>query len=433
MHEWVIVIMILAVVGFNTVIWSILGLARWSKHQLPKGKVRRSSRWRAGDVAVLIPAHNEELVIAATLIRATEQFPIEQIFVVSDGSSDRTVQIAQAAGVNVLDLQPNRGKAGAIVAAVEHFDLVRRFEFVMLLDADTHLESKYRRSALAQFTDDDVVAVAGRARTLDPQGARSWLGRSIVWYRERLYTSVQFFHKYGQAARSCNAVTIVPGFASIYRSRVLAEIEIDASGLVIEDYNMTFELHAQQLGRIAFRPDSAIAFTQDPDNLHDYQKQVGRWSLGFWQTVRRHRPRFSLFWAVVTATIVETIFSSVVLLAWLPTFFFSATCAAAVWLGLDATGAGAAVISVLPPGYLLLGLWLPDVALSLLCAVLSQRFGMLQYALLFPAMRFVDAWQSLRALFKAFGPQHDVGRWVSPERRRHSGSIIPRPANYADV
>lgn len=81
-------------------------------------------------VAVLIPAYNEEQTIADVVEIALQLTP--EVWVISDGSSDDTVAQAEQAGAMVLDLQPNRGKGGAIFAGV----LVAKAPYVILLDAD---------------------------------------------------------------------------------------------------------------------------------------------------------------------------------------------------------------------------------------------------------------------------------------------------------
>ena len=50
------------------------------------------------DVAVLIPAHNEALVIEDSLRSIMALVPAENVHVVSDGSTDATVDIARQAG-----------------------------------------------------------------------------------------------------------------------------------------------------------------------------------------------------------------------------------------------------------------------------------------------------------------------------------------------
>ena len=269
-------------------------------------------------MAILIAAHNEELVIAETIAAASKLVDLTNIFVVSDGSKDATASIVRAAGANVLELNPNRGKAGALAAGIAEFGLRDRFEVVLLLDADTHLAPDYLQSALPLFDDPEVVAVAGRARTIDDMASSTRLGRFLLAYRERLYLVVQLLVKFGQAAKWANAVTIVPGFASMYRTRALAHIDVVGAGLVIEDFNMTFEVHAKKLGRIEFHPWAAVAYTQDPDNLNEYVKQVRRWILGFWQTVRRHQFRASVFWFALMIFIFELITSSLMFVLVIP-------------------------------------------------------------------------------------------------------------------
>ena len=159
----------------------------------------------------------------------------------------------------------------------------------MLLDADTLLARRLpdNRIALFSTTPPSSPSRGGRPRS-SSRRPRTRIGRFLVAYRERFYVVIQYLIKYGQAARPINVVSIVPGFASMYRTRILGDIDIAAPGLAIEDFNMTFEVHAKRLGRIAFRPQAAIAYTQDPDTFADYRKQLHRWTLGFWQTVRRH-------------------------------------------------------------------------------------------------------------------------------------------------
>ena len=277
-------------------------------------------------VAVLVAAHNEALVINETIRAASRLVPRRNIHVVSDMSTDNTAQLARAAGVKVLELDPNRGKAGALAAGIVHFDLCRRFKVVMLLDADTRPTEDYLRTGLPLFSDPTVVAVAGRAKSIMDPPSPTAMGRFLVAYRERLYIVVQLLLKYGQAARGANVVSIVPGFASMYRTSALQEIDVVAPGLVIEDFNMTFEIHARKLGRIAFHPSAAVAYTQDPDRLQDYMKQVRRWILGFWQTVRRHRKQTGRFWLVLATYIFELLMSCVFFVLLLPVFLVSTVC-----------------------------------------------------------------------------------------------------------
>jgi len=412
------VILAILMVGVNTLIWGSAGALRYLRSRsTPPAPVAPGPRIDRGRVAVLIPAHNEALVIGATISSACAQVDPDQVFVASDGSSDATADLARAAGANVVELTPNRGKAGAIAAAIEYFELIRRFDVVLLLDADTRLDQDYLASGLPAFDDPGVVAVAGRATTtVDPPPATRF-GRLLLAYRERFYVVVQYLLKYGQASRPANVVSIVPGFASMYRTSVLGEIDIAAPGLVIEDFNMTFELHAKQLGRIDFRPNAAIARTQDPDTFEDYVKQMKRWTLGFWQTVRRHRARRDRFWAALTLYIVELVLSSTMLLLMIGLL----VAAGGLWAWAAATGEVSPMDGlwrIAPPLAILLGIYVPDLLLTVAAVIASRRPGYLIYAPVFPLLRAVDAAVCLRSLFEALTRRRAAtGRWTSPTRR----------------
>src|ERR1051325_513449 len=72
-------------------------------------------------VAVVIPAYNEERFIGSVILRA--QKLASTIIVVDDGSTDATAEIAKAAGAVVMRHEHNQGKG---VALNTGFRYVRR-------------------------------------------------------------------------------------------------------------------------------------------------------------------------------------------------------------------------------------------------------------------------------------------------------------------
>lgn len=430
------VILAVLILGANTLFWSTVGLVRIAARILTwpwQRPAPRHHRWRPyvrqrfmpDDVAILIPAHNEEAVIADSLRAASALLPLSQIHVVSDGSKDRTVEIAREFGVNVLDLNPNRGKAGALVAGIEWFYLSEEYGVVLLLDADTRLSSDYLTTGLPLFDDPAIVAVAGRVRCQMDPPAPTRMGRFLIAYRSRLYAVTQLLVKFGQAARWANVVSIIPGFASMYRTDILDQIDITAPGLVIEDFNMTFEAHAKKLGRIAFRPGCAVAYTQDPDNWHDYRSQVRRWTLGYWQTVRRHGVHVGRFWLAQALQVTELISASLVLLTIPPLLTFAIY---TQWLaprfGYPVV-AHHEVLGTLAPQYVLIGFVLPDVVLTVFAACALRRPSLVLLAPVFPLMRFVEAYICLRAI-QATWSTHSTGQWTSPTRRDNAVAPLPK-------
>ena len=431
---WLLLVLAL---GVNLLLWGLVGAARYARQC--RGRLTWVDvpplRIRPRQVAVLIAAHNEELGVRATVASAHRQVPRGNVFVVSDGSKDATVAMATRAGASVYDLNPNRGKAGALAAAIRHFDLAERFEVVMLLDADTVLSTDYMTSSLHMFDDPEVVAVAGRAATVwDTSERLGFVGTVLRAYRERLYVLFQVLLKYGQASRLTNAVTIVPGFASMYRTRILSSVDIDAPGLAIEDFNMTFEVHARRLGRIAFHPRAAVAYTQDPHTLRDYSKQVERWSLGFWQTLRRHGLHLGRFWFLLAAFVAEVLTSSVVFVMLGPAVLLSV--AAQLWLSLAGPAGemgmlAESVAGVLPPHVAVFGVVLPDYLFTVIVAAAQGRVSYLFLGLFFVPLRCLDAWLCLRALWRS--RLQSVGVWTSPERRAVGTAATAQPRGAVTV
>ncbi|WP_166874859.1 glycosyltransferase [Salinibacterium sp. ZJ450] len=410
------IIVLVLVLGVNTVLWTVVGGLRVARSKIVGRPPRAPGRIRTENVSVLIAAHNEEQVLDGTIRSAQELVPPGNVYVVSDASTDHTAQIARERGANVLELAINRGKAGALAAAISHFDLTERSDVVMVLDADTRLSADYMTTGLPLFDDPDVVAVAGRATTVvDPLPATRF-GRFLIAYRERFYVAVQFLLKYGQAARRVNVVSIVPGFASMYRAHALKSIEISAPGLAIEDFNMTFEVHAKKLGRIEFHPGAAIAHTQDPDTFHDYRRQYRRWALGFWQTVRRHGFRLGRFGGALALFVAELITSSVMLLLALPIILVSTGAWVWVMVTAETTGPAWLISQYVPAWAVLLGVFIPDYLLTILAASVTRRPKYLLLGFGFLGIRVVDAAICLCALPAAFRAT-STGMWKSPARR----------------
>jgi cellulose synthase/poly-beta-1,6-N-acetylglucosamine synthase-like glycosyltransferase len=89
-------------------------------------------------VAILVPAHNEEAVIQSTLTRLkTTSLPHDQIVVIADNCTDATAEIARNAGVTVIERQDslNKGKGYALDYGLQ-FIASDPPEVVVFVDAD---------------------------------------------------------------------------------------------------------------------------------------------------------------------------------------------------------------------------------------------------------------------------------------------------------
>jgi cellulose synthase/poly-beta-1,6-N-acetylglucosamine synthase-like glycosyltransferase len=101
---------------------------------------------RVGDrrrLAVLIPAHNEQGVIAATIRLVHQQLADgDRVVVVADNCSDATAEIARGVGAEVTERSNDRlrGKGYALEAGVEYLKNSDPPEVVVILDADCELQ-----------------------------------------------------------------------------------------------------------------------------------------------------------------------------------------------------------------------------------------------------------------------------------------------------
>lgn len=85
-------------------------------------------------VIVLIPAHNEAATITATVAAALTLSAVDRVVVIDDASEDGTPALAREAGAEVLVLETNLGKGGALQAGL---NTVRDdAEVLVLLDGD---------------------------------------------------------------------------------------------------------------------------------------------------------------------------------------------------------------------------------------------------------------------------------------------------------
>jgi cellulose synthase/poly-beta-1,6-N-acetylglucosamine synthase-like glycosyltransferase len=230
-------------------------------------------------LAMIVPGHNEENVIASTLESLLELVNAADIYVVDDGSTDDTAMIARTKVSNVLSLSPNVGKATAVNMLIETFNLANRYEYILPMDADTRVTRDFLAHALPVLDEDvdhKIACVVGKV-----------VGQSHNWvttYRLWEYEVTQRIHKAAQSAE--RAITVSPGCSTVYRADIYNKVKVP-TGTLTEDMDLTFLIHRMKLGRVIYC-DKARVITQDPRTLRDLMKQIDRWYTGFWQCVAKH-------------------------------------------------------------------------------------------------------------------------------------------------
>ncbi|MDX6645126.1 MAG: hypothetical protein QOK40_853 [Miltoncostaeaceae bacterium] len=111
---------------------------------------------RADEVAVVIPARDEEPTIAAVVLGARAALPGAPVLVVDDGSRDGTGGAASAAGARVITLAPAAGYAGALRAGYRAA-LAGGARAVLQLDADGQHDPADLPALLAALAHHDLV------------------------------------------------------------------------------------------------------------------------------------------------------------------------------------------------------------------------------------------------------------------------------------
>jgi glycosyltransferase involved in cell wall biosynthesis len=133
---------------------------------------------------VLIPALNAEPSLG-DVVQSCRRF-METVIVVDDGSTDRTGEVARAAGAAVLRHDVNRGKGAALKTGFT-YALQNGFDGVITLDADgQHLPTEIPKILAARAETGADLIIGGRAHLFEQmlprrRRANRFSARTIAW------------------------------------------------------------------------------------------------------------------------------------------------------------------------------------------------------------------------------------------------------------
>ncbi|HEX6822470.1 MAG TPA: glycosyltransferase [Candidatus Sulfotelmatobacter sp.] len=235
------------------------------------------------NVAVLIPAYNEEKVIERTVRAAlNSNYPNLRVIVIDDGSKDRTLEVARnafraetASGKVLILGKKNSGKAEALNYGIEH---IGDAELFVGIDADTIIASDAIARLVPHFINPKVAAIAGNAKVGN---------RVNLWTRWQAleYITSQNFER--RALDVLGAVSVVPGAIGCWRVSAVREAGGYHIDTVAEDADLTMALLRRGY-RVEYE-DLALAYTEAPTNANGLMRQRFRWSFGILQAVYKHR------------------------------------------------------------------------------------------------------------------------------------------------
>jgi biofilm PGA synthesis N-glycosyltransferase PgaC len=339
---------------------------------------------------VLIASKDGESTVAETVRSAAGQ---ADVYVVSDGSTDRTARVALDAGAGVLVLPENIGKPAALYRAIRGLRLTERYDALLILDDDTVVAPNFIAEALRSLRP-GVAIVVGRTITRWTKEHRwnIWLG-----CRAYSYWRYQITIRRGQSA--LNVLNCISGSNSLYRSELLDRILVERTPYIVDDTYWTLETHRRKLGRIVYAP-RAHAQIQDPTSFRAWYKQNLRWMWGTFQGIRGHRcgmtrSRFDLAYLLLMADWLLYVIGGPVVLGLV---------LAGIWWN---------------PLWFLLGIWLGYFIWTIPAAVALKKWRLVPMTPVFIATDWLYRVVFVHALVKAIRqPSVEACRWESPPRYR---------------
>jgi len=231
-------------------------------------------------LSIIVPAYNEEKVIARTIENLIEAYyPKKEIIVVDDGSSDDTYKIAcqfAVRGVKVIHRE-NGGKFAALNMGLCY----AQGEIVVTVDADTLVARTALVEIIKSFSDPDVGGVAGNLKVFN---RNTFLTRlQALEYLTQLEIVRRAFDNFG-------TVTVAPGAFSAFRKIAVAEAGNYDADRLLEDFDLTIKL--QKAHKVLCGDSDAVAYTEAPETFRDVFKQRLGWYRGDYQNFWKHRDAF---------------------------------------------------------------------------------------------------------------------------------------------
>jgi 1,2-diacylglycerol 3-beta-glucosyltransferase len=277
--------MILVVAGFVVAAFFALPLASdlVALARIAIGRARKPKTVPGGTARILylVPAHNEELLIAGTIRSVRElHYPAARsgLIVIADNCSDATATRVRELGAECLERNDTSvlGKPAALAWAFERIDL-HAWDAVVVLDADTVVDPGHARAlSTIDGLRDKVAAGFDDVRN---RGDSSLTRMAAVFAQARFRSAYRLKQLAGLNVPLSNGLCIGTGvlLRHSYRATSLSEdlelyADLTAEGVVIE-------LAA-----------GAHTYAQETKQLDQSSSQRARWFAGRLQVVRRIGP-----------------------------------------------------------------------------------------------------------------------------------------------
>ena len=237
-------------------------------------------------VSVLVPMHNEELVlhnVLDALLRCDYDREKLEIIPINDHSEDNTQKIIDqyAAKYDIIrpierrdDNSVGKGKPVGLNDAMK----VARGDIIVVFDADYRPATDLLRQLALAFEDPGVGAVMGRV--IPYNTGKNLLTRLLNMERSGGYQVDQ------QARYNLNLIPQYGGTVGGFRKDVMLETGGFAADVLAEDTELTYRLFTR--GYRVVYANSAECYEESPETYKVRSTQIRRWSRGHNQVLFRY-------------------------------------------------------------------------------------------------------------------------------------------------
>lgn len=256
---------------------SMLALRSRSWRNLPTARLRT--------FAIVIPAHDEELVIEKTLKSALSiNYPKDlfDVAVIADNCSDHTADIARSTGAIVYERfnQAEKGKGYALRWCFDRLlSSEKNYDAVLVVDADSQVSANTLYILNAHLS---KGAKAVQIADIVAPRLRSWNSEIV----RLAFTLFNVARPLGKERIGCSAG--LRGNGMCISAGTLRRIPWKAFSLTEDlEYGLILLLHDIN---VAFAPEATVV-TIMPDKLRNSETQRARWEAGRFPIVRIFAPK----------------------------------------------------------------------------------------------------------------------------------------------
>ena len=261
----------------TSIMWistSLLFRWRWEPaNATPPG---RSTPWPL--VSVLVPAHNEQAVIArsvAAMLRL--DYPAFEVLVIDDGSTDGTQAALRPlladTRLRLVSKRCNEGKAMALNDALP----LARGSILLCLDADAEPDAQLLRWMVPHFDSARVAAVTGNPRV---RNTDTLLARLQAIEFSSIISLLR------RAQRVWGRVVTVSGVVVAFRRDAVADVGGFSPDMPTEDIELTWKLQKRYYD-VRYEP-RALCWMTVPLSWRGLFRQRLRWARGLMQVLHKH-------------------------------------------------------------------------------------------------------------------------------------------------